>query len=78
MSTRIVMRHFDDHIKIYFDNLETKTLSFETEKEAAEFVPMCEELLEVTEAIAEGDDSETFAWLLAQHVAVVKQKITVY
>ena len=72
------MRQFEDHIKVYFDNLDTKTLSFNSEKEAAKFVPMCEELLEVTEAIAEGDDSEMFDWLLAQHVAVVKQKITVY
>lgn len=72
------MRHFDDHIKVYFDNLEIKTLSFKSEKEAAEFVPIWEELLEVTEEIADGDDAETFDWLLTQHVAIVKKKITVY
>lgn len=69
---------FDNHIKIYFDNLETRILSFNSEKETGEFVPFYEELLEVTEAIADDDESEKIERLLTQHLAVVKRKITVY
>lgn len=69
---------FDNHIKIHFDNLETRILSFNSEKEAAEFVTFYEELLEVTEAIADDDESEKIERLLTQHLAVVKRKITVY
>ncbi|WP_265415834.1 hypothetical protein [Jeotgalibaca ciconiae] len=41
-------------------------------------MPFYEELLEVTEAIADDDESEKIERLLTQHLAVVKRKITVY